>query len=609
VSAVSQTAVELRRAAVEARSRWSFSAWLSLGVLVVAAVVPFLSLPGVRVDALANTAYLALAATALGLIVGPGGLPSLGTGAFMAIGAFTSGLLVARSGWPLEPAALAGAAAALVAGLLTGGVVRLRSAFVAVSTWLLAWLVWLFLLAFPSVSGGAQGLILPPTSLLGMDATPTVHFEVALALTALTALAVLALRRGAPGLELSALRQAPALAVSLGVRLERRRLAALVFSAAVAGLAGGLSVQLQAVADPNAYDPFLSFKLLVAVLLGGAAATLGPAVGVALLGLIGLVSGPLARLLQLPLERFDAAVAALLLVFVLAFGGQGLLPWALRYVRRTKPWTGKAEPAPASAAQVPNEPVLAAHGLRKAFGGVVAVDGFELELRRGEAAALIGPNGSGKTTALRLIAGAIPPDDGRIELDGAEVTATGAADRVASGIVRTLQTISTFPELTALQNVLVGRAPRRHAGGLVRTALATPRSRRELQVSVTAASEALALVGLGHVAGAPTLELTTSQRRLVALAAAIATEPQVVLVDELAAGAGADELETLAEAVERIRERGVAVLVVEHNLRLVRRVADRVLVLGAGTVVAEGSAAEVAASSVVQKAYLGTARL
>ena len=608
MSALSQTAVELRRAAVEARSRWSTSAWLSLGVLVVAAVVPFLSLPGVRVDALANTAYLALAATALGLIVGPGGLPSLGTGAFMAIGAFTSGLLVARSGWPLEPAALAGAAAALVAGLLSGGVVRLRRVFVAVSTWLLAWLVWLFLLAFPSVSGGAQGLILPPKSLLGLEATPTVHFEVALALTALTALAVFALRRGAPGLELSALRQAPALAVSLGVRLERRRLAALAFSAAVAGLAGGLSVQLSAVADPAAYDPFLSFKLLVAVLLGGAAATLGPAVGVALLGLIGLVSGPLARLLQLPLERFDAAVAALLLVFVLAFGGQGLLPWALGYLRREER-PGRPAAASPPSAPVPNEPVLTAHGLRKAFGGVVAVDGFELELRRGETAALIGPNGSGKTTALRLLAGAIPPDDGRIELDGSDVTAAGAADRVGLGIARTLQTLSTFPELTALEDVLVGRAPLRRAGGLSRTALATPRARRELQASETAAREALALVGLEHAADLPTLELTSSQRRLVALAAALATEPQVLLVDELAAGAGADELEPLAATVERVRERGVAVLVVEHNLRLVRRVADRVLVLGAGAVVAEGSAAEVAASSVVRQAYLGTARL
>jgi branched-chain amino acid transport system permease protein len=608
VSVFEQTAVELRRAAGEARAGWSLAAWLALAVLVVAAALPLLSLPGVRVDALANTAYLALAATALGLIVGPAGLPSLGTGAFVAIGAFTSALLVARSGWPIEPAALAGTAAALVAGLLSGGVVRLRRAFVAVSTWLLAWLVWLFLLAFPSVSGGSQGLILPPKSLLGLDATPTVHFEVALGLTALTALAVAALRRGAPGLELSALRQSPGLATSLGVRLGQRRLGAFVVSAAVAGLAGGLSVHLQAVADPASYDPFLSFKLLVAVLLGGTAATLGPATGVVLLGLIGLVSGPLARLLQLPLERFDTAVAALLLVFVLALGGRGVLPWALRFLpgeEGPRPRPG----VPSLAAPGPGEPVLEARGLQKAFGGVLAVDGVSLELARGETAALIGPNGSGKTTALRLISGAAPSDAGTIALGGEDVTSATTADRVRLGIARTLQTTATFPELTALENVLVGRAACRRYGGFVRTALATPDARREQAAAEAAALEALALVGLEHAAEVPTPELTTSQRRLVALAAALATEPQVLLVDELAAGAAADELDTLAAAIERIRERGVAVLVVEHNVRLVRRVADRVLVLAAGSVVAEGSVAEVAASGVVQEAYLGTARL
>jgi branched-chain amino acid transport system permease protein len=610
VSVFEQTAVELRRAAEEARTRWSSLAWLSLGALVLAAAVPFLSLPGVRLDALADTAYLALAATALGLAVGPAGLPSLGTGAFMAIGAFTSALLVARSGWPLEPAVLAGTAAALVAGLLSGGVVRLRRAFVAVSTWLLAWLVWLFLLAFPSVSGGSQGLILPQKTLLGLEGTPTVHFEVALALTALTALAVAAVRRGAPGLELSALRQAPGLATSLGVRLERRRLGAFAASAAVAGLAGGLAVQLQAVADPASYDPFLSFKLLVAVLLGGAAATLGPATGVALLGLIGLVSGPLARALQLPLERFDAAVAALLLVFVLALGGRGVLPWLLQRLRGEGP-TGRAPSAPLPPRPVPGprEPILGASGLRKAFGGVVAVDGLSLELSRGETAALIGPNGSGKTTALRLISGASAPDAGSIALGGAEVTAAASADRVRLGIARTLQTTAAFPELTALENVLVGRASLRRYGGLVRTALATPHARREQAAAEAAALEALALVGLEGAADVGTPELTTSQRRLVALAAAVATEPQVLLVDELAAGAGIDELEALVGAVERIRDRGVAVLVVEHNLRLVRRVADRVLVLAAGSIVAEGSVAEVAASGIVQEAYLGTARL
>ena len=608
MSVFEQTAVELRRAAGEARARWSAPSWLALAVLLVAAAVPFLSLPGIRVDALADTAYLALAATALGLIVGPAGLPSLGTGAFMAIGAFTSGLLVARSGWPLEPAALAGTAAALVAGLLSGRVARLRRAFVAVSTWLLAWLVWLFLLAFPTVSGGSQGLILPPKSLLGLDATPTVHFEVALALTALTALAVAALRRGAPGLELSALRQAPALATSLGVRLERRRVGAFAASAAVAGLAGGLSVHLQAVADPTSYDPFLSFKLLVAVLVGGAAATLGPATGVVLLGLIGLVSGPLARGLQLPLERFDTAVAALLLVFVLALGGEGVLPRVLDLLRRDERPERPPVLPPASAAG-PAEPVLEATGLRKTFGGVIALEALSLELRRGETAALIGPNGSGKTTALRLMSGAASPDAGSIVLGATEVTAATTAERVRLGIGRTLQATAVFPELTALENVLVGRGASRRYPGLARAALATPKARREDREAETAALEALALVGLEQAADTATLELTTSQRRLVALASALATGPQVLLVDELAAGAGADELDAITRAIDRVRERGVAVLVVEHNLGLVRRIADRVLVLAAGSVVAEGSVAEVAASGVVREAYLGTARL
>jgi ABC-type branched-subunit amino acid transport system ATPase component len=452
-------------------------------------------------------------------------------------------------------------------------------------------------------------LILPPKTLLGLDATPKLHLEVALGLTALTALAVSAARRGAPGLELSALRQEPGLATSLGVRLGQRRLGAFAASAALAGLAGALSVHLQVVADPASYDPFLSFKLLVAVLLGGTAVTLGPATGVVLLGLIGLVSGPLARLLQLPLERFDAAVAALLLVFVLALGGRGVLPWALRFLPRGKPPARR--PAGDLSLSAPGRPapVLTAHGLRKSFGGVVAVDRLSLELARGETAALIGPNGSGKTTALRLISGASPPDAGAIALDGTDVTTATTADRVELGVARTLQATPAFPELTALENVLVGRAPRRRSAGLVRTALATPRARREQLAAEAAAFEALALVGLDDVAEVATPELTTSQRRLVALAAALATEPQVLLVDELAAGAGADELDALVAAIERIRERGVAVLVVEHNVRLVRRVADRVLVLAAGSVVAEGSVSEVAASGVVQEAYLGTARL
>jgi branched-chain amino acid transport system permease protein len=608
-ASLGRTRVEVGRAVAEARAGWGPGAWAVVVAVALAAVVPFVSLPGVRLDALADTVYLAVAATALGVTVGAAGLPSLGTGAFMAIGAFTSALLVARSGWPVEAAALAGAAAAFVAGVLSGGVVRLRRAFVAVSTWLLAWLVWLFLLAFPSVSGGSQGLIVPQRSLLGLDPTPTVHFEVGLGLLVLAGLAVAAVRRGAPGLELSALRQAPGLATSLGVRLGRRRLGAFAATAAIAGLAGALSVQLQAVADSASYDPFLSFKLLVAVLLGGAAATLGPAVGVGVLGAIGLVSGPLARLLHLPLDRFDTAVAAVILVFVLALGGRGIVPWLLGLRGRREPRAHEKVTVCYLEKEVPGDPVLRASGLRKTFGGVVAVDSLSLELACGETTALIGPNGSGKTTALRLISGAAAPDAGAVSFAGRDVTAASTAERVRLGIARTLQTTIAFTELTALENVLVGRSVRGRHGGLIRTALATPRARSEAAASEAAALEALALVGLDWAADVPAPQLTSSERRLLALAAALATGPDVLLVDELAAGAGTDELDRLAEVVDRLRARGLALLVVEHNLRLVRRVADRVVVLAAGSAVAEGSLAEVAASGVVQEAYLGGQRL
>jgi branched-chain amino acid transport system ATP-binding protein len=180
---------------------------------------------------------------------------------------------------------------------------------------------------------------------------------------------------------------------------------------------------------------------------------------------------------------------------------------------------------------------------------------------------------------------------------------------VRLGVARTLQAASYFPELTALESVLVGRSVRRRYGGAIRTALATPKAREEAATNEAAAREALAVVGLEDLADVLAPELTTSQRRLVALAAGLASEPDLLLVDELAAGAGSEELERIAEVVVRIRARGIAVLLVEHNLRLVRLAADRVLVLAAGRSVAEGSVAEIADSDVVRRAYLGTQRL
>ena len=239
----------------------------------------------------------------------------------------------------------------------------------------------------------------------------------------------------------------------------------------------------------------------------------------------------------------------------------------------------------------------------------MALDGLSFEVAPGETVALVGPNGSGKTTALRLISGAMLPDSGRVLFGEHDLAGAPTRERVRLGIARTLQATSVFPELTALETVLVGRSVRRRYGGGVRTALATPRARAEEPAARAAALHALAMVGLEQQADTPMPELTSAQRRLAGLAAALATEPQVLLVDEPAAGVGAEELEPLARVLAAIGQQGVAVLLVEHNLRLVRLAAGRMIVLAAGRVVAEGTVAEVGESELVRQAYLGAQRL
>ncbi|MDX6517542.1 MAG: branched-chain amino acid transport system ATP-binding protein livM [Gaiellaceae bacterium] len=608
-AAIRRTTSALREAASDVRGAWQPPAWALVAGLVVAAVAPLVVTSPVRLASLANGLYLVLAAIALAVSVGPGRMPVLSQGAFMGIGAFAAALLRARAGWSFEAALPVAVGAAAAAGLVAGvGVVRLRTAFVAVATWLLTWLVTLALLAFPGLSGGAEGLILPRGTIGGFDLTPTVHYELALALAVLAGLAFEALRRAPFGLGLAAFGRRPAAALALGVPASRLRLQAFVLSAAVAGLAGALAVDLAAIADPTAYGPLLSFELLAAVLLGGATRALGAAAGVVALGLLSAAAGSVAALERLPTERFDAVIVAALVLAALSLGGTGLVPALEAALLRRRP--AAPHPVRAVGSIPPPEPrPLAARDLGKSYGSLAALRGFDLDLRPGSVAALIGPNGSGKTTALRLLAGTERPDTGSIVLAGDDVTALAVADRVKLGVVRTLQSTANFEELTVLENVLVGAGVRRAHGGLVRSATATPLSRAEAAAARDEARGLLVDHGLERVAERPAGELSALERRVLMVASALAARPSVLLVDELSAGAGAGELPRLADLVASLMERGLAVLLVEHNLRLVRAVAERVTVLDAGETIATGTPDEIAADGAVRTAYLGSQRL
>lgn len=562
-----------RAAARDAKTAWGSSQTVGLALVAIGCAVPWIAPGSIHVDVLAGWLYLALAASGLVLTVGLAGLPSLGQGAFMSIGAFTTALLAARAGWSAAASIPVAVAISLVAGFVTGLVlVRQPPLFLAVSTWILSWLVLLVAVEFPGVSGGSQGYVV--TSSL----STTGHYELALILTALAVAGLSALRRGNPGLRLRANRDWPAAAAGLGVPSRRLLLGAFTASAAIGGLAGSLAVQLAGVSDPNAFGPFTSFKLLAAVLLGGASYALAGVAGVGILGVIAIVGQAWASVQGDAPAQLQPMLASLLLLAILGVGGDGLIPILLR-LRPRRAGAGAFEPAAPALARPAG---LSARGLHKSYGGVHALDGFDLEVAPGETVALVGANGSGKTTALRALAGALPLDAGEVSFDGRPLALSSPEQLAHEGIVRTLQRTSTFGSLTALENALVGAGLRASDSGALRVLVATPKARAEARRLQRVAMDALRAVRLDAHAGTRADLLDGFQQRLLMLASVLATRPRLLLLDEPSAGATAVEVGHLAEILAGIRASGISLVLVEHNPRLVRAVADRVVVMADG---------------------------
>lgn len=548
---------------------------------------------------LARDLWLLLAALGLNLSVGYAGQPVLGQGAFVAVGAY--GTVLLADDLPLGVAALAAVVIAGVLGwLIDFGAARLRGAFLALGTWALAWLCVSVLRAFPDTFGGEQGLVrttparlVSPSLGLAWRLTPRWHVALAGGLCLLLILATRALGNSPVGLDLAALRQGPEAAASVGVRGPALRRNALAAAAAFGALSGAGTAVLLGVVAPSTVAPLLSIQLFVAVLVGGTANAYGPVLGVGLLLLLPTGFGT---------ERGRGLLTAVVLVAALALRE----PVARRLAARREPHPHLDQSLPAREPHVdgPGVVVLDAHGLVKHYGGVPALDGVDLALRAGEVHALLGPNGSGKTTLLRVLSGALPADSGAIALHGNDVTALDQVERVRAGVARTFQDTVLFPGLTVSEHVAVGaRATERP--GAWRTLLNVPSERRERRAAAAFRELILAETGLTPRANARPAELPYGDQRLLQVARAAATGATALLLDEPAAGMSAAEVARLATLLRRLAGNGRAVLVVEHNVRFVSAVADRVTVLAAGRVVAQGSVDEVRADPAVRTAYLG----
>lgn len=485
-----------------------------------------------------------------------------------------------------------GALAAVVLGLPT---MHLRGVFLAIATLGFAEAVRIMLIN-ASWTGGANGMSVPKI------VTP------AFAWICLALVIYWFWRQGPSryGRALSAIREDELAARAMGIDVGRHRLSAFVTAGAVAGLYGVLWAYFVRLLAPEDFDFARAIDGLVTAVVGGMTMWLGPLLGSGFLTMVPEVQRSLG--LQAGWIRPFVASALLLLVILFLPGGLGsLLP--RRRVKAVAHGTDISSDATGLATRshpAPGEPVVSIVGGGKDYGGVHAVRSVDLTVGSGEVVGLIGPNGAGKTTLVNMISGLVPATSGTFEVLGTD-PGTVPVHRVAqAGVSRTFQHSKLFPRLSALENVLVGA----HAVSrptFLRRLLWLPSARRDEQRVIEHAARCLARVGLGDKAAVDASALSYGDQRRLEIARALASDPSLLILDEPAAGMNHVEAESLSELIGSLAREGLTILLIEHNVGMVMRTCDRVVVLNFGEVIASGTPAEVAADEAVIEAYLGSA--
>ena len=554
-------------------------------------------------------AIFAIASIGLSLLMGNVNQISLGQAGFFGIGAYavaaltTAWDLPAWLSWPL--AASIGIAVATLAGLGVGFIaLRFRGHYLAMAT-LAFGLICVGVFHESKVLGGAIGITdIPYPKFGGLTISGYPAFWFAWILALLAACLTLNLLRGRSGRAFEAIRNDELAAEVLGVPTRRYKILAFAYAGALAGLAGAIYAAFLGIVVPDAVSTQLSISLLLMVVLGGSGGVSGALIGAALIGFLD-ISGH-----QFENVR-EVAYGVLVIVVVIAAPGGAFGVIRSRFkapplaARTTAAIAGAATPRAIVPPSVDAAP-LAVAGVTKRFGGLVAVNDVSFTLTPGTLTSLIGPNGAGKTTLFNAISGVGRLTEGRITIAGTDVTGW-QPHRIASlGVGRTFQNARLFGEMTVLENVVAG-AFRSEASSFTADLFALPSSRRARHNANERARDTLARLTLEPIANTLAKDLAFGDRRRVELARATASDPWLLLVDEPAAGLNASERAALTADLLALRDAGMTLLLIEHDMRLVMAISERVMVLKFGTMIADGAPATVRNDPGVIAAYLGTA--